>query len=130
MSIDTCVVACVSEPAHEQLDSVVTVVDLHTEPQLCKSNINCATDSVDGLEGFIYDNNRVERKPWPCCGRKVPRSEIVFLIQVVSIFITVCYCVYRVSVSKDCEERTIYISILTATITYLLPPPRVQQQHQ
>ncbi len=82
-------------------------------------------DCADGktIEDMIFDDQNIERSPWPVCGHKVPRSELVFFTQVFLIFAVIVFCIFRLSVSRSCEEMTVYIAILTSTVTYLLPPP-------
>ena len=82
-----------------------------------------STDVVDTVEHIVYDSDNEERPPWKFGDCAISRSGAVFLSQLVAIFCTIAFCIVQLSQQKSCEENTVYITLLSSCITYLLPPP-------
>ena len=78
------------------------------------------------VSNLVFDENNIERTPWSSpCGSEIPRSEVIFISQISLIFLTVIFCIVRLSLPGiACEESTVYIAILTSCATYILPPPQ------
>ncbi len=85
------------------------------------------TDGVENvvLEDLIFDENKCERKSWILCSQRIPRSEIVFLCQFLTIWTIIIFCLIRVWFGASCEESTIYLTILSGVIGYILPNPKL-----
>ena len=68
-----------------------------------------AVDEPDAtiITDFVYEENNdsVERKPWKICNNvTVPRSEVVFMSQMILILILLTFCIYKLSLTKlSCE---------------------------
>ena len=85
-----------------------------------------APDLVDiTLGGMIYDENNVERRSWILCNKRLPRSEIVFFTQSILVFIIVLVSVACLALSKTCEETTVWVAILSSSVGYMLPSPKL-----
>ena len=41
-----------------------------------------AGDKVIGIEDIVFDEDNKERSPWQLCGNDIPRTEVVFFVQV------------------------------------------------
>ncbi len=54
-------------------------------------------DRIDGIENIVFDSNNEERRSWIIFGKRIPRSEIVFLCQIVLIF----FIVIRTTLQKN-----------------------------
>ena len=53
------------------------------------------------------------------------RSLIVFLSQLFVIFLTIFGCFWRIHLSKDCHESTVWVGIWCSVAGYILPSPRL-----
>ena len=62
---------------------------------------------------------------WNCVSGRVPRSEIVFVVQVLLIFTIVGFCLYNLTVGS--EHKDLYISLLSSSIGYILPNPKLKK---
>ncbi len=82
-------------------------------------------DRIDGIENIVFDSNNEERRSWIIFGKRIPRSEIVFLCQIVLIFFIVIFAVVNLALTKTCEEATVWVAILSSSVGYMLPSPRV-----
>ena len=88
-----------------------------------------AVDEPDGtLETeFVYNETNSEKKSWTFCNNvTLPRSEVVFVAQMVVILILLTFCILKLSVTKlSCEETSVWFSILSGLVGYVLPNPRI-----
>ena len=90
-----------------------------------------AADEFDAtiITDFVYEekNDSVERKPWKFCNNlTVPRSEVVVMSQMILILFLLTFCIYKLSLTKlSCEETSVWFSILSGLIGYVLPNPRI-----
>ena len=59
-------------------------------------------DETDGtiVTDFVYDENHMEKKSWKFCNNvNVPRSEVVFMSQMVLILILLAFCIFKLSLT-------------------------------
>ena len=88
-----------------------------------------AIDEPDAtiVTDFAYDQTNTEQKPWKLCNDvTVPRSEVVFLSQMILICILLTFCIYKLSRTQiSCEETSVWFSILSGLVGYVLPNPRI-----
>ena len=83
------------------------------------------TDKGLNLGNFVFDDNNPERQSWKCFGQTCNRSLVVFLSQFfVKLVILVCFMV-RITLATTCEETTVWIAILSSTVGYILPSPKL-----
>ena len=61
---------------------------------------------------------------WNCLSGRVPRSEIVFIVQVL-IFTIVGFSLYNLTVGT--QSKDLYISLLSSSIGYILPNPKLKK---
>ena len=80
-------------------------------------------NSGGGITDFVFDAEHQERQSWRFCNSRLPRSEVVYFTQ---IFI-ILYCFsYQISVFPlDIEESTLWFSLLSCTVGYALPNPKL-----
>ena len=85
------------------------------------------TDHTDkGLQlGFVLDDNNQERQSWKCFGQTCNWSLVVFLSQFFVILLILACCIVRITLAETCEETTVWIAILSSTVGYILPSPKL-----
>ena len=66
----------------------------------------------------------VSERSWQFCEYKCPRSQIVFVVQVLFVVLFSAICAANIVLSETCEESTPWIAFLTSLIGYMLPAPR------
>ena len=84
-------------------------------------------DITDGanINNLVFDQNNEERKSWIFFGQRVARSQIVFLVQVLVLFTVITTSVAKLWLSENCEEVTVWVSLLSSSIGYMLPSPHL-----
>ena len=83
------------------------------------------TDNPINLGNLVFDNNNLERSSWKCLGRSCNRSLVVFLSQFLVNLIILACAIFRITVATTCEETTVWIAILSSTVGYILPSPKL-----
>ena len=83
------------------------------------------TDNGLSLGNFVFDDNNQERKSWKCFGQTCNRSLVVFLSQFFVILLILACCIVRITLAETCEETTVWIAILSSTVGYILPSPKL-----
>lgn len=63
---------------------------------------------------------------WTLCRKKIPKNEIIYLSQVVLIYIVVCACIINLSISPN--NHSLWASILSGALGYLLPSPSINNR--
>ena len=66
-----------------------------------------------------------EDNVWHSCCLKVDRHAVIYFVQIFFVFCMSAVCVERiVHYAEDCNNRSTFMSILTALIGFILPSPR------
>ena len=85
-------------------------------------------DEIDGgVSNLVFDEGNKERQPWRCCSNTiVPRSEVIFFVQVgiIVLMISLCFAMLFL-ISESCEEKSIWIALLSGLVGYILPNPKL-----
>ena len=93
------------------------------------SEATTAVDEPDAtlVTEFVYNETNKEKKSWKFCNNvTLPRSEVVFVAQMVVILILLTFCILKLSFTKlSCEETSVWFSILSGLVGYVLPNPRI-----
>ena len=88
-----------------------------------------AVDEPDAtiVTEFVYNETNSEKKSLKFCNNVIlPRSEVVFVAQMVVILILLTFCILKLSFTKlSCEETSVWFSILSGLVGYVLPNPRI-----
>ena len=63
---------------------------------------------------------------WTVCHQEFPKNEIIYLTQVVLIYIVVCACIYNLTSGQ--ENQALWSSILSGCLGYMLPSPRLSSR--
>ena len=82
-------------------------------------------DKPVNLENFVFDEENHERKSWKLFGRTCNRSLLVFLCQLFVIVLMLVCAIVRIMLSTTCEETTVWVTILSSTVGYILPSPKL-----
>ena len=77
------------------------------------------------LGSFVFDDNNQERQSWKCFGHTCNRSLVVFLSQFFVILVILACSIVRITLATYCEETTVWIAILSSTVGYILPSPKL-----
>ena len=93
------------------------------------SEATTAVDEPDAkiVTEFVYNETNTEKESWKFCNNvTLPRSEVVFVAQMVVILILLTFCSLKLSFTKlRCEEMSVWFSILSGLVGYILPNPRI-----
>ena len=86
-----------------------------------------ADDRPDGIQNFVFDEHNNKRAPWKCCSQtSVPRCEVVFFVQVTVIVLIIILCFSMLFFTAgSCEEKSIWIALLSSLVGYVLPNPKL-----
>ena len=83
-------------------------------------------DSGGGITDLVFDENQQEMRFWRFCNSRVPRSEVVYFTQIfIIVFLIVVSLIKLVFFQLDCEESTFWFSLLSCTVGYALPNPKL-----
>ena len=63
---------------------------------------------------------------WYILGRKVAKSETVFFSQIIIVYIVVIICI--VNLSLDRGNSNLWTALLSSSLGYLLPNPKIKSQ--
>ena len=93
------------------------------------SEATTAVDEPDAtlVTEFVYNETNSEKKSWKFCNNvTLPRSEVVFVAQMVVILVLLTFCILKLSLTKlSCEETSVWFSILSGLVCYVLPNLRI-----
>ena len=82
-------------------------------------------DKQLNLGNFVFDEENHERKSWKFFGRTCNRSLLVFMCQFFVIVLILACAIVRIMISTTCEETTGWVAILSSTVGYILPSPKL-----
>ena len=82
-------------------------------------------DKQLNLGNFLFDEENHERKSWKFFGRTCNRSLLVFMCQFFVIVVILACAIVRIMLSTTCEETTVWVAILSSTVGYILPSPKL-----
>ena len=74
---------------------------------------------------FVLDEENHERNSWTFFGRTCNRSLLVFMCQFFVIVLILACAIVRIMLSTTCEETTVWVAILSSTVGYILPSPKL-----
>ena len=77
------------------------------------------------LGNFVFDEENHERKSWKFFGRTCNRSLLVFMCQYIVIVLIIACAIVPKMLSTTCEETTVWVAILSSTVGYILPSPKL-----
>ncbi|GFR61125.1 smoothened [Elysia marginata] len=86
-------------------------------------------DSVDGVEIAEDDDSSTQPSSlWQIFGRKLPCSEVVFVSQMLLIYIIVVVSLFNLSQGRGPDH--LWIALLSSSIGYSLPNPVLEPRRK
>ena len=83
-------------------------------------------DTGGAIADLVFDDNHHERRSWRFCNSRILRSEVVYFTQnFIIIFLIIFSLVKLVFFQLECEESTFWFSLLSCTVGYALPNPKL-----
>ena len=83
-------------------------------------------DSGGGITDLVFDENQQERRSLRFCNSRVPRSEVVYFTQIfIIVFLIAVSLIKLVFFQLDCEESKFWFLLLSCTVGYALPNPKL-----
>ena len=83
-------------------------------------------DTGGAITDLVFDDNHHEIRSGRFCNSRIPRSEVVYFAQVfIIIFLIIVSLVKLVFFQLECEECTFWFSLLSCTVGYALPNPKL-----
>ena len=77
------------------------------------------------LGNSVFDDNNQERQIWKCFRQTCNQCLVVFLSWFFVILLILACCIERITTAETCEETTVCIVILSSTVGYILPFPKL-----
>ena len=79
------------------------------------------------VQETLFEKQSSGKSTWKFCNQiTLPRSEVVFFVQMFVILMRIVLCIVKLTVLKPtCEETSVWISILSSLVGYILPNPRL-----
>lgn len=68
--------------------------------------------------------NETDEEP-RICG-KLPKKELIYFFQIIAIYIIIIACIVNLSVGTD--KDSLWASLLSGSLGYLLPNPKIQKK--
>ena len=72
-------------------------------------------------ENFVFG----ERKSWKFFERTCNRSLLFFMCQFFVIVLILACAIVRIMLFTTCDEPTVWVAILSSTVGYILPSPKL-----
>ena len=85
-------------------------------------------DRVDAVvEDSIFENESSSKSSWKFCNQTtLQRSEVVFFVQMFVILLPISLYFVKITVLKpNSEETSVWISMRSSLVGYILPNPRL-----
>lgn len=65
---------------------------------------------------------------WQMFGQKVPKSEIVFFVQVILVYIVAITSIINLTLNNNSENGKLWTALLSSSIGYILPNPSFKKK--
>ena len=62
---------------------------------------------------------------WDVFGKRVPRAEIVFVCQMIVIYVVIGVSLFSLTRENESTAKQLWIALLSSCLGYLLPNPRI-----
>ena len=79
--------------------------------------------SVDFMES---SETHSQNQQWRICGSGVPKSEIVFLCQVIILYTVILTSIYNLT--QNNTDTNLWTALLSSSLGYLLPHPTIKKK--
>ncbi len=64
---------------------------------------------------------------WRTCGQKTPKSEVVYLCQILVLYTVIVVSIYNLTVESD--NATLWTALLSSCLGYILPSPTIEKKN-
>ena len=83
---------------------------------------------LDMSENKMNDSDTASNHPWtiPLTGKKMPKSELMFFVQVLLIYIVVLTSIVNLTINAD--NGKLWTALLSSSLGYLLPNPSLRKR--
>ena len=81
-------------------------------------------DSGGRITDLVFDDNNHEIQSWRFCNSRSPRSKVACFTHF-KLFLTAVSLIKLVFSNLDCEDSTFWFSLLSCTVRYALPNPKL-----
>ena len=82
-------------------------------------------DQAVRLENSVNDHGSCNSSgKWNFFGNKMPKSEIVFFVQVILVYIVVIVSIVNLTIGTGSDR--LWIALLSSSIGYILPNPSIK----
>lgn len=71
------------------------------------------------------DASSQQSTSWMLCGRKFPRSEVVFFSQTIIVYIVIITAL--INLTRGTDNHTLWVAYLSSCLGYVLPHPRIKK---
>lgn len=85
---------------------------------------NPDASSLDKISG----ENESSRSKWPLFGTLVPKNEVIFICQVVILYIVIITCIINLSLKNG--DSNLWVALLSSSLGIMLPQPTISQSHK
>ena len=76
----------------------------------------------------MESNSEHQSGTWRVCGSNFPRSEIVFLTQMVLVYTIVITSL--INLTLDSAQHDLWLILLSSSLGYALPNPRIKNRNR
>ncbi len=83
---------------------------------------------IDIAEHNSHDSSSSNHSRWHFFGKELPRSEIVFFVQVLLVYIVVIVSIVNLTIGGNGDK--LWITLLSSSIGYILPSPSLKLNKQ
>jgi hypothetical protein len=78
-------------------------------------------------EHRIEIENKEMENNWMCMSRKFDKRCINYISQISIGLVVIFFSMYKLSTSKDCNEQSVYFSLLSGTVGFFMPSPSISR---
>lgn len=76
------------------------------------------------LSILIESSSEISSRPWCCCNKEIPSSEIVFFTQIIVVYLVIITCIANLTLGNNPHD--LWISLLASSLGYILPSPTMR----
>ena len=98
-------------------------MDIHIKMHHIQSQ--CSVESMERADEEASPWTSKPKSTWNMCGQPISRSAIVFLCQVIILYISIITCFINLTISNGPTE--LWISLLSLSLGSILPSPKVKK---
>lgn len=82
-------------------------------------------DIENNSNNSVSNGNSVNNGKWHLFGKVCPKSEIVFFVQIILVYIVVIVSIVNLTIGRVDDDK-LWIALLSSSIGYILPCPSLK----